>query len=343
MTLKQIYKKTCSEYFSIPDEETESAFGQRKPIGGDVLNRSPAKEKFYQEHLRYTEIVPSIEHTEIGEDVVLRRFMDLPKFIDLIVNKRLLLPTVKKLQEGDPHECEASPDYSRISDDALKKSILDLAEEYVTEADLNLWRPLQFDLLVLGQRQPVTKSSVSEVLDKMSQDELRQAAWCVEHRRLQDELCCNCWYDSELESDAMWRLYCDRVGVSIATTVKTLQRSIKCEVPMIFKDRMKLHLAKVTYSDASTVSDAPSWLIKRSAFRHEHEVRFFIDYPFPRNEGFVLTVEPLTLIEEMTVSPYAPRWQANAIEAMARRILGDGLKIKASKHRNSLKPPWPQR
>ena len=108
------------------------------------------------------------------------------------------LAPIGKLQEGDPHECETIPDYSNVPRERLKCQILSLAEDYVTAQELGHWLPAKFDLLSFLAPIRVTDESVGEVLDRMSDEEVRRAAWSVERKRLLAELYCNCWYDSEL-------------------------------------------------------------------------------------------------------------------------------------------------
>lgn len=336
MTLREISSSTWEKYFSIADEQPKES----SDIKTFPPKRSPAKQRFFEEHIAKTTIAPPIE-SEMDDSVVLRRFMDLPKFIDLIVNHQLVLPTIKKLQEGDPHECEAKPDYSKVPLRELKKKILNLSD-YVSDEDLRFWRKFDPNEIFM-QPTFVTNDGLNEVLDQMSDEEIKLASWCIEHRRLQNELCCNCWYSNELESDAMWRLYCDRVGVAITTTVERLRKSIHCDVPKMFKEHFKLTLAKVDYNDSAIVASKPSWLVKRMAFRHEHEVRLIIDYPGGIGAGFVLKVDPSLLIQDLTISPYAMRWQAEAIKALGLKVLGQSLRVAPSKHRDSKPPSWPVR
>jgi hypothetical protein len=180
-------------------------------------------------------------------------------------------------------------------------------------------------------------------------DDLRQAAWFVEHSRLKQELVCSCWYGGEMESDAMWRLYCEHVGVAITTSVSRLKRAVSCFVPKLFAEHFKLSLAKVTYEDTACPKGTPPWLIKRPAFRHEHEVRLYVDYPFTRAPGLDLLVDPCRLIERVTVTPYARKWQADLIEATIERVLrGSGrlirfkrIIVKQSTHMDASDPGWP--
>lgn len=331
MTLREISNSKWNQYFLLPN--TKQGASEKIEV---QPKRSPEREHFFGENFVPTTIKPTIK-SELANSSVLRRFVDLPKFIDLIVNRRLVLPTIKKLQEGDPHECEAEPDYTNVPIDELKQRIL-LLREYIEERDLPFDQKGIVDIFEVS-----SFVDLKQLLDGMTDDQIRRAAWCVEHRRLQNEICCNCWYGSKLESDAMWRLYCDRVGVAVTTTVERLRDSIQCKVPKMFKDDFYLTLASVEYNDAPVTARTPSWLLKRSAYSHESEIRLFVDTPDAHGPGFVLETDPSILIENLTVSPYAMGWQAEAIKALTFKILGSQVRFIPSKHRDAKPPAWPQK
>ena len=148
----------------------------------------------------------------------------------------------------------------------------------------------------------------------------------------------------------MWRLYCEHVGVAITTSVSRLKRAVLCFVPKLFSEHFKLSLAKVAYEDTACCRETPPWLIKRLAFRHEHEVRLYVDYPFARAPGFDLLVDPCRLIEEVTVTLYAQKWQSEIIEATiekllrpsGRRISLKSIIVKQSTHMDASDPIWPK-
>jgi hypothetical protein len=144
-----------------------------------------------------------------------------------------------------------------------------------------------------------------------------------------------------MESDAMWRLYCDQVGVCVSTTVSQLKASISCRVPKLFASDFKLSLEHVVYKDTDFCGDTRPWLIKRSAFQHEHEMRLFVDCPFGY-PAFELQVEPHQLIAEITMTPYAKKWQADVMKAAVERLLPAIMsKFQQSTHLDASDPVWP--
>ena len=308
----------------------------RPPFAG---TKTPEYERWSAETFGSEEIKPTIEHPGIEDAAPLHRFMDLPKFLDLIIRGRLLLPRVAELKRCDPHECDAKPDYSLRSRPELERQVIDLREfapKSAAEArgfGFGSGYPLALDVPV----------SLEDRVKLMSLDDLKQAAWFVEHSRLKQELVCSCWYDGEKESDAMWRLYCEHVGVAITTSVSCLKKAVSCSVPKLFSKDFKLSLEEVDYNDPVCCRDLRPWLIKRPAFEHEHEVRLYVDYPFACAPGFALLVDPYCLIKEVTVTPYAQKRQADLIEATIERVLGSSaIIVKQSTHMDASDPIWPE-
>ena len=320
------------------------------PISIAKKAKTPEFERWWGETFESKEIVPTIEHPGIEDAAPLRRFMDLPKFLDLIISGRLLLPRLAELKRCDPHECDAKPDYSQVPREELERRVINLREFAPKSAiaDSGFGSGSRY-LPALD-----VADSFDDRVKRMSLDELKQAAWFGEHSRLKQELVCSCWYGGEMESDAMWRLYCEHVGVAITTSVSRLKRAVSCFVPKLFSEHFKLSLAKVTYEDTACCRDTTPWLIKRPAFRHEHEVRMYVDYPFARAPGFDLLVDPYRLIEAVTVTPYAEKWQSDIIEATIERVLGSSgrsrlrrislksIIVKQSTHMDASDPVWPE-
>lgn len=298
--------------------------------------KTPEYECWIKENFDRVRISPQIVHPDINDEAPLRRFMDLPKFLDLIVNQELLLPRLAELQRSDPYECYAKPDYNQMPREQLERYVMgrrEFAPESFQNADTNFFGIYQ----TLGG----TPDSFEDTIKKMSLDDLKQAAWFAEHSRLKQELVCSCWYGSEMDSDAMWRLYCESVGVSITTSVSRLKAAVTCFVPKVFAGDFKLSLAKIKYEDTAYCNSTSPWLIKRTAFRHEDEIRLYMDYPFTIAPGFRLSIDTYCLIEKVTVTPCAQKWQSDAIEATIKKLCHN-LKIVQSTHLDVSNPSWPQ-
>jgi len=310
--------------------------------------KTPEYEQWHKETWAPILITPTIEHQGIDEGAPLLRFMQLPKLLDVIVNRQLLLPPNSKLKKGDPYECTARPDYSGIPRKGLEEELIRL-EDFVpkTETGGNTF-PLDY---LLGPR--VAQMKYADRVRAMSDEELPEALWFAEHERLKHDVACSCWYGSGVESDAMWRLYCGHVGVSITTSISRIKKAVQCYVPKALVECFKLSFAKVTYSNDKFCGQTRPRLVKRLAFRHEEELRLFLDYPLVRAAGFPLVVDPCVLIEKITVTPYAQKWEFETVKATVDRILSPSARrrvavgydhppVEQSTHMSATDPKWPR-
>ena len=349
MTLQQILDETDS---TTPEVFAEKPAGS-KPVSTfsdyfDDKNYTPEYLAWREEKFGEVTIRPKIEHPDISDTTKLRRFIDLPKFLDLLTRQRLLLPQLSHLMRMDPFECNVPfHDPSLKSQEQIKQRVLKL--EPFAPAPERAYPPL--DLFAsFSRRKPFERPYLASV-SAMDLDELKKAAWFLEHARLKRQLMCNCWYGSTGESDAMWRIYCDKIGVSITTSVAKLKSAVKVTIPRVFVDHFKLTLARVKYPARLPANSETPWLIKRRAFRHEHEVRLFVDYPNAFHPGLALDVNPLQFIEEITISPFAEKWQVETIRGVwdaltagkGNRLRPAGkIKISQSMHLKAAEPGWPE-
>lgn len=133
----------------------------------------------------------------------------------------------------------------------------------------------------------------------------------------------SCWYHSDIESDAMWRLYTShKQGIAVKTTWAKLDAAVKDHA----------YLTKVTYIDfvkdrADIRIPSDVFKCKRKAYSHENEVRAIITkYPrtgivngVPSNSrpiqgeeipkgGIPIEVELSSLIDQVVVTPLCTSW-----------------------------------
>jgi hypothetical protein len=193
-------------------------------------------------------------------------------------------------------------------------------------------------------RSPNPKSPFERYLQNMTDVELKKIAWFLERERLKSSVACSCWYHHYNESDAMWRIYSDKIGAAITSSVSRLKEGIlHCSLPRISATDFRLTLAKVDYKDVEVNGDMVPWLIKRSAFEHEHEVRLFADIPFDALPHFELVIDIPALIEEIVINPFAKEWEAKAIQS-AMNLFSDKLgkvKVRQSDHMSIPDNDWP--
>lgn len=143
------------------------------------------------------------------------------------------------------------------------------------------------------------------------------------------EVYVNCWHMNEHESAAMWDLY---GGSQQTVAIRSNYRKLVSGMPETF------FAGKVTYVnyDTTLISERNVYypiMHKRLSFEHESEIRLVTNSRVELEEGeevvdgvvytpFGASV-PVTLsdiIEEVYVSPDAPRWFFDSIVAVCRRF-----------------------
>jgi hypothetical protein len=138
---------------------------------------------------------------------------------------------------GDPFECFAQKSYDHLPRAALEKQAIEL-EDYANQGGLSGVQPSR----PLGGSSD--ESAFERQVRKMQDGELRKAIWLLERARMKFHLVCSCWYASEGESDAMWRIYAQQTGVGIKTTVSRLQGAIESlQMPKLYAQGTKFTLA----------------------------------------------------------------------------------------------------
>jgi hypothetical protein len=165
------------------------------------------------------------------------------------------------------------------------------------------------------------------------------------YERVRRTVFANCWYISETESAAMWKLYvAGDEGVSVVTRVATLEEQLK-------RSEIDLMTSLVTYADYDLVSPAAEnvlqpFVLKRASFSHECEYRilhwhaeFLGDDPWAVTDlnthgpshplGIELRIEPAELIERVHVGPAAAPWFGDLVEKTCRRF-GLGCEVERS-------------
>ena len=137
----------------------------------------------------------------------------------------------------------------------------------------------------------------------------------------------SCWHANNVESEAMWRLYCgSHDGIALQTTYEKLDASLQKGV----------FLGLVNYRDYECDTEAPGDALallmrKRQAFEHEHEVRALI-WPAVTPPGLlpkdlrpdetVINVpwDADRFLEHIYVSPYAEEWYRDVVAAVIKNF-----------------------
>lgn len=129
-----------------------------------------------------------------------------------------------------------------------------------------------------------------------------------------------CWTRTR-ESDAMWRIYSpDKNGVRITTTPRKLLKSLY-DVSGQFRD-LSCYIGKVKYYttpklkkllktnasswilDSTGAGQAQTLLFKRTAFKHENEIRLIYNSQGKvKGDLFRFKIDPLELIDDIVFDP----------------------------------------
>jgi len=174
---------------------------------------------------------------------------------------------------------------------------------------------------------PFEGSVPPEVVEEWTSD--ARASKVIERARngLRRQTFVSCWHTNNVESEAMWRLYCgSHDGIALQTTYEKLDASLPPEIL----------LGQMTYLDYETDKNPPpdelSLLMrKRQAFEHEHEVRAVIvphNRPRAANSGHRVPEDTVINVpwranehlEYIYVSPYAEEWYRDVVVAVLERF-----------------------
>lgn len=228
--------------------------------------------------VRYSWTKP--EYEEVSPTAKLWRYMDLGKFISLIGKKKLYFASLESFEdifEGAKGVIKRKDKWDAFYLDSFKQAIQtspgidpkDLSDEYVEK---------NASQLLLG-------------LEHIGKIERKNTF-------------VSCWYCSQYESEAMWKLYSTNVknALAIQTTGQQLYESLA-------KDP-SIQIGKVQYIDFSKrfSSLSGAYWYKRKSFEYEHEVRAVIKTLGIDSSGLEIDIDIEKLITAIYISPYAPKW-----------------------------------
>lgn len=117
----------------------------------------------------------------------------------------------------------------------------------------------------------------------------------------------SCWHASDVESEALWRLYCPpgSVGVAVQTERGVLEDSLDQELTIKFG-----HVRYIDFSRGfAGTYDRIFW--KRKSLSHEAEVRGVVqkDWMDKRDiPGIAVSADLNRGIQKVVISPFAPSW-----------------------------------
>jgi len=214
------------------------------------------------------------------KDIKIWRYMDFTKYISLLESRSLFFVRADKLK--DPFEGS----YPRIN--------IELRRQWFTERGF-----------------PVRAEELS-----------------VAYERVRKFFFINAWYMNDIENAAMWKLYLKtNEGVAIQSTLEHLKRSFDSNV----EDTVFIGIVKYIDYDKTPLKEGNlfnPFLYKRRSFEHEHELRAITEClrkigPDWTNvvyeNGKYVPVNLETLVDQVYVSPDAPKWFGDLVKAVTQK------------------------
>ena len=254
----------------------------------------------------------------LNDDMVLWRYMSLDKFVNLLDDGGVYFAPLGSYMTSDPYE--GFPPAVAI------KAMYSVSDSFYKEA---------FDHIsslesTVDQKNPEFLGAIQKAKDHLA---TRSAVFRKLFNLLSKGALVSCWYHSEYQSEAMWKLYSDQgKGIAVKTTVGKLRLAL--EAATASNRQTKIFLGKVRYLDYSDPTIAPSDcvvdghiipLLKRVSYSHENEVRAFLcpDLDINNLDDFVIkpymaNCDVLSFIDGIYVSPFVRGPYVKAVGAIAK-------------------------
>lgn len=245
--------------------------------------------------------------SELAGGAKLWRYLSLDKLVDILSTGELFFAPLSFFVKTDPFEGYLPA--------AAMNALGELARRTVTDVEFSIGDLAEH----CTAAQPAVPNAARETLQRKL-DDLK----ATPKRFFQAIMQCqtvNCWHASEVESEAMWRLYADNgKAVAIETSVDALRESIESR-----QSQHRVHIHRVKYLDffdqrlkpSDCVVDGHTTpLLKRLSYKHENEVRAFIgrvpnnpreaaNIDYWRPVPVRLAVDIKLLLKRVHISPYA--------------------------------------
>lgn len=155
--------------------------------------------------------------------------------------------------------------------------------------------------------------------------------------------CVNCWNKKDDESAALWKIYSDfSKGIMIKSSISLLEKSLKdTDKEIKLSEIHYLDYDKEIMPDGNTMYPL---IHKHSAYAYEDEVRLIHEvkseagfaYDWTKEEvqeGIYIKTDLNTLIDEIVIGPYSPKWFFKLVEDITNKY---GLSKKISKSKLSI-------
>ncbi len=265
--------------------------------------------KRHLEQIKKSYVYHPKEYVVPKQDTLLWRYQDFPKFVSLLDSGELFFTRADNFED----EFEGARGFNFQKNaiyEALKPSLDLKAKSYLMAAGNDTPTDDEVEVVVAEEMKKLVESQ----------------------EKLREEYYVSCWHANERESEAMWKLYISakNQGVSIQTTMERLCYSIG-------KEGFEVGAVNyMSYDRPLSVDDTPIWY-KRTAFKHENEVRAIFREAGSMNAGMPVKMDLEMLIEKVYISPSAPGWFAKLVESVINKY---GLKKSVEHSKLDEKPTY---
>ena len=262
---------------------------QQSNIADSLQNKLMQKQKLLVVQLAHPCFPPpKTDETRIW------RYLDLPKFLDLIKNSCLHFTRADDMQKFEPHDGRPQSKMMKTQLDEIENGIRPCPEPTMSGAQFAaMMRPKPTDETLM---------------------------WSF----------INCWHISPSENFAMWKIYSEKFGVSIESNFELLRASFSDERWGYYETKHKIFAGKVTYYDDES-DPIPQgnifwrYMFKRNEFAYEKELRCMI-----LNSEKPNVVRPKIVLKKLIVavhvSPFAPSWFEEVVRNICEKYeLGSNL------------------
>jgi len=244
--------------------------------------------------------------------------MSLEKFVNLIDSKTIFLSPISYFKNSDPLEGHLPKKFHIRMENTLRSMRNNFYQD-----DKEMSSEMKDSIRTWN----VTSNRRIELMKEKSRD--RQS------------ICC--WYESQFESEAMWKLYGDNgKSIAIKTTVGALKKSIESvdNDKLVFLDRIKYLDFDDTKLMEEELTDGDkaiaSILFKRKEYEHEKEVRLYHkpdehDLLNPQNIVFsdywekytikphFVNVDINEMIHDIVISPFVSEPYESSVKAICSK------------------------
>ena len=219
-------------------------------------------------------------------DTKLWRYLDFPKFMSLLDSRELFFTRADRFEDT----FEGARGFNFQKDDIYKS-----------------WEPIiTYEVKSRMQKKGYSSPTVAELEIEVK----KEMEILIEvQQKIREEYYVSCWHANDRESEAMWKLYISakNQGVAIQTTAERLCYSIGD------KNFEIGYVNYVSYDKPLEIENVPIWY-KRTAFKHENEVRVVFHEKGAGVYGKSVKMDLDMLIEKIYIAPSAPLWFVRLVE-----------------------------